>query len=240
MPLYNDLSRIYDIIFPENRKTTKFLAKGLEAQTRILDIACGTGNYSIALAGKGHDVTGIDLDETMIDVAQKKAAGRTVSFACGNMLDIDRMFSSQSFGLIYCIGNSLVHLPDKESVSAFVQKVYALLEPQGRLIIQFVNYDRIIKNHVESLPSIEKKDEDVTFVRNYEFIEQSEHIKFNTEIISGGEKVTNSLQLFALQSADLVSIFRSAGFEETELFGGYDGSIHSDESMATIVKALKL
>ena len=240
MPLYNDLSSIYDIIFPENQAVTEFLSSGLTAQTRILDIACGTGNYSIALAEKGHDVTGIDLDAAMIGAAQRKTAGRTVSFASGNMLDIDRMFHGRRFGLIYCIGNSLVHLPDKDSVSEFARKVSALLEPQGTCLIQIVNYDRIVKHHVESLPSIDKKDDGVTFVRNYEFIEQSEQIRFNTEILSGGEKITNSVQLLALQSADLVSILRSAGFGEIRLFGGYDGSVYSVESMATIVKALKM
>ena len=240
MPLYNDLSAVYDIIFPENRAATEFLSKDLKAKSRVLDIACGSGNYSIALAEKGHDVTGIDLDETMIGAALRKTKGMRVSFTAGDMLNIDRMFSGQRFDLIFCIGNSLVHLPNRESVSEFAQKVSALLEPQGTCLIQIVNYDRIVKYHIESLPSIEKKDEGVTFVRNYEFIEQSEHIRFNTEIISGGEKIANSVQLLALQSAAMVSILRPAGFEKIRLFGGYDGSVHSVESMATIVKAVKM
>ena len=237
MALYNDLSSIYDIIFPENKAATEFLSSNLKVQTHILDIACGTGNYSIALAEQGHDVTGIDLDAAMIEAAQRKASGRTVSFATGNMLEIDRMFHGRRFGLIYCIGNSLVHLPDKDSVSEFARKVYALLEPQGTCLIQIVNYDRIVKYHIESLPTIEKKDAGVTFTRNYVFSDNHDYIEFCTEINSNGDKLTNSVRLLALQSADLVSILRSAGFGEIQLLGGYDGSVHSDESMATIVKA---
>ena len=38
---------------------------------RILDIACGRGRHSLAMAEKGFDVTGIDISPAMIEEAQK-------------------------------------------------------------------------------------------------------------------------------------------------------------------------
>ncbi len=38
----------------------------------ILDAGCGTGNFSIALAKTGYDVTGIDYSESMLKRAEKK------------------------------------------------------------------------------------------------------------------------------------------------------------------------
>ena len=38
-----------------------------------LDIGCGTGNYTMALAAKGLNFTGIDPSEKMLDVARAKA-----------------------------------------------------------------------------------------------------------------------------------------------------------------------
>ena len=37
--------------------------------SRVLDCACGTGNLSFELAGRGLDVTGVDISAAMIAVA---------------------------------------------------------------------------------------------------------------------------------------------------------------------------
>ena len=43
-----------------------------EGEANILDLACGTGNQSIAFAKAGFDVTGVDLSPDMLSVARKK------------------------------------------------------------------------------------------------------------------------------------------------------------------------
>jgi len=215
----------------------------------VLDIACGTGAYSIALAVKGHHVWGLDLDEKMIAAARRKAAGRDVTFAVGNMLDVDSIFPGRVFDLVFCIGNSLVHLGDRDSVSGLVKKVLGLLDRGGMFIAQVVNYDRIVRSRracapaqqieIESLPVIERAEHGITFIRNYEFTGDPEHINFNTEIRYGNVSIPNSVKLLALQSGDLVGIVRSAGFSDVRLFGGYDESRHDENAMATVIKASK-
>ena len=234
--LYNDLSRVYDIIFPENPFATAFLLKDLRPNSRILDIACGTGTYTMALARIGHTVWGLDLDGEMIAAAQRKAAGYDVSFITGNMLDIDVVFSNQVFDLIFCIGNSLVHLGDRESVAKLVEKAFGLLGRNGIFIVQIVNYDRIIRDRIESLPIIERAEHGVTFIRNYKFTGDPEHVNFNTEILCGDSSITNSVRLLALRSGDLADSIRSAGFSDVCLYGGYDESRHDENSMATVVR----
>lgn len=43
---------------------------------RLLDLGCGTGELAIRLAEKGFDVTGVDLSEQMLTIAQMKAEER--------------------------------------------------------------------------------------------------------------------------------------------------------------------
>lgn len=42
---------------------------------RVLDAGCGTGNYSLELARRGHTVIGIDYSEGMLDRARRKSPG---------------------------------------------------------------------------------------------------------------------------------------------------------------------
>ena len=46
--------------------------EGLHPRTAV-DLACGTGTVSLLLARQGLDVTGVDLSEEMLTMAQQKA-----------------------------------------------------------------------------------------------------------------------------------------------------------------------
>ena len=74
--------------------------------TRVLDVACGPGIVSCALAAKGAEVTGLDLTPAMIDQARELAArrGLSIAFDCGNALHLpfedgqfDRVVTRYSF-----------------------------------------------------------------------------------------------------------------------------------------------
>lgn len=43
--------------------------------SRVLDLACGTGNVAIPLAHTGHKVTGVDIATNLLDQARARAAG---------------------------------------------------------------------------------------------------------------------------------------------------------------------
>ena len=42
---------------------------------RVLEIACGSGRFLVPFAKAGHDITGLDLDEHMLDRISAKADG---------------------------------------------------------------------------------------------------------------------------------------------------------------------
>ncbi len=68
------LSRYYDQVFPYRKDAHEFLLKYLPLHGRILDAACGTGTYSLALAQRaGLEIVGVDLAPAMIVQAQSKA-----------------------------------------------------------------------------------------------------------------------------------------------------------------------
>ena len=56
-----------------------------------LDLACGTGSLTLALARRGWDIYGVDASPAMLSVAQEKAAQEGVSllFLCQPMQKLD-------------------------------------------------------------------------------------------------------------------------------------------------------
>ncbi|SKA84027.1 Ubiquinone/menaquinone biosynthesis C-methylase UbiE [Clostridium sp. USBA 49] len=242
MKFYKELSNVYDDIFPQNEETLKFLCKNLKNNSSVLDLACGTGTYSIALALKGHRVDAIDLEEEMIEIAKKKG-GLYANFVAGDMTEIKYEFKDKKYDLAYCIGNSIVHLKNKEKIQSFIKDVYDVLSDKGIFIVQIVNYDRIINYDVKSLPTIENKFKKVKFIRNYNYKNEERNIEFQTELIidknGENESFKNSVDLIPLQKEELKLMFEKAGFLDIEIYGSFLEEEYNEESFSTIIKGTK-
>lgn len=53
---------------------------------KVLDVACGSGNLAVVAAGKGADVTGIDIADNLVEAAKERAAekGLSIKFEQGD------------------------------------------------------------------------------------------------------------------------------------------------------------
>ena len=155
---YEAISRHYDAIFPMNPLIRDFLAEHAgTAPVEIIDIACGNAAYSLALCRMGYRVTGIDLDAGMIAAAKRKAgdAGgpNGLHLLQGDMLAL-RSMELEPAALAFCIGNSMVHLPNPETIGLFLKEAHHVITGGGSIVLQIINYDRILKDHITSLPTL--------------------------------------------------------------------------------------
>jgi len=101
---------------------------------RVLDIACGPGEWTIALAKQYPDaeITGIDISEHMIGYAQAQARVRHLANVDFQLMDFRNLaFEEQSFDFINArfIGVAMT----KNDWPALWQRCYELLAPGGVL-----------------------------------------------------------------------------------------------------------
>ena len=98
---------------------------------RVLDVGCGTGNFSVKLARMGCEVVGLDISQDMLDIARKKAQDKNmdIQFLLGDVYDLkfddsefDAVFSMAAFEFI------------KEAPKAY-KEMMRVLKPQGQLLI---------------------------------------------------------------------------------------------------------
>jgi SAM-dependent methyltransferase len=257
MAFYESISAWYDHIFPVDPQAVRFLAAHARPGCRLLDLACGTGGHAAALARLGHPVTGVDLDEAMIRRARARAAEASgagaaagpagagagaggLDFRVLDMREAGRRLEP-GFGLVYCIGNSLVHLESERAIGAVLADCLRLLEPGGRLVVQILNYDRLLARRLTELPTLVCEEPPLRFVRRYDYSPGERVVAFRTELTvrepEGERTMANTVPLWILEREPLERLARAAGFRDLEVFGGFGGEPLGSDSLPLILCA---
>jgi SAM-dependent methyltransferase len=107
---------------------------------RILDAGCGTGRVGGILAGRGHEVVGVDLDPALIEAARAdhpaaREAGRPApTWLVGDLSEL--ALDPPGFDVIVCAGNVMTFLaPDTRR--PVLARLRAHLGDDGRAVVGF-------------------------------------------------------------------------------------------------------
>jgi demethylmenaquinone methyltransferase/2-methoxy-6-polyprenyl-1,4-benzoquinol methylase len=82
-------------------KVVRLVRESLKDDAHALDVACGTGDLSLALAGGGDaEVTGLDFCRPMLDLAARKSrdGGKAISYVEGDALSLP--FADATFDVV--------------------------------------------------------------------------------------------------------------------------------------------
>ena len=103
---------------------------------RVLDVGCGGGILSESMAGRGANVTGIDLADKSLQVAKLHLleSGKQVNY---RKIEVEALAAEQadSFDVVTCM-EMLEHVPDPQSV---VRACARLVKPGGHVFFSTLN-----------------------------------------------------------------------------------------------------
>lgn len=108
---------------------------GLQGK-RVLDVGCGGGILSESMSARGADVTGIDLGEKALKVAQlhQLESGARVNY---RLVAVETMATEQpsSYDVVTCM-EMLEHVPDPAAV---IEACAKLVKPGGSVFFSTIN-----------------------------------------------------------------------------------------------------
>ena len=117
------------------RREIAFLERcGLLApERRILDLACGGGRHSLAMARRGARVTGIDLGPAAIAAARRRAqrAGLAVEFVQG---DIRHLTYDNDFDAVTLLFGCFTEMP-RQQATEVLRRISRSLRPGGLFVL---------------------------------------------------------------------------------------------------------
>ena len=118
-----------------NLLRTGWIADRLSSPCRLLDVGCGAGLATEALAGCGHSVLGLDAAAQALDAGRRHAAASRLAIDYRRGTTGDLVREGLTFAAITAL-EVIEHMPDQ---AGFLRDLATLLEPGGRLFISTLN-----------------------------------------------------------------------------------------------------
>lgn len=140
--MYEQLAVFYDDLVKDDQATkdwVSFVKRHFQG-TDLLEVACGSGEITIALAKEGYKVTAGDISLEMLEHAKRKAGAELVSW---QLLDMRDLSDVTQFSCICCFCDSLNYLISDEDVQMFFQQAYDHLKEHGVLLFDMHSLDRL-------------------------------------------------------------------------------------------------
>lgn len=128
----------------------------LPEASSVLDLACGKGRHSITLNEFGYKVLGVDLSAQSIAHANQ-FSNSSLSFA---VQDMREPIQSKRFDAVFNLFTSFGYFSSKHENEKVCQAMAQMLNAGGKLVIDFMNSQKVIQNLV---PSELKKVQDIEF-----------------------------------------------------------------------------
>lgn len=211
----------------------EYLKPGADAS--MLDVACGKGRHSVQLAGKGFDVTGIDLSQESIKEA-KQFENDHLHFY---VHDMRLPFRSNYFDYVFNFFTSFGYFDTWREHENAIRTIAQCLKDRGIFVMDYLNVRYAEKN------TIHKSDiliDDVNFHITKWYDEEHFFKKIEVEDPKRTEPLIHTEKVAKFSLGDFTELFAFQHMQILEVFGDYHFSNFNMEKsprLIMIVKKLK-
>jgi glycine/sarcosine N-methyltransferase len=210
--------------------------------THVLDLACGSGRHTAALAGAGYQMTGSDLQDDMLEEAARQCAKTPCTLIQKDMCENHDLPAQDA---ILCLGNSLCLLPDMQHVTRCLDQIFKQLKPTGGIILHVLNYDRFIDPDMSFFPlrTLYQESGEVKahFQKIIELHSDFAHVhmlKISNET-SGWNRQHRSDRLLRFDASSLQQMVQNAGFHEVQIYGNMKGETYCSATSHDMILTAK-
>jgi len=167
MEAYTGFAALYDAFMEDTPydEWKEFLIRKLKENGiedgLVLDLGCGTGTLTEAMAAEGYDMIGVDMSEDMLQIALEKreASGADILYLCQDMREFELYGTVRA---VVSVCDSVNYITEPEELKEVFRLVNNYLDPKGVFVFDFntvYKYETLIGDSV-----IAENREDCSFI----------------------------------------------------------------------------
>jgi ubiquinone/menaquinone biosynthesis C-methylase UbiE len=197
---------------------------GMKTGSAVLDLCCGHGRHSRALARRGFQVTGLDLSEVLLAEARRRQKELpAIRYVRG---DVRHIPFKNEFDYVLNLFTSFGYFEERaENIKVF-EGISRALKTNGMYLIDFLNPGYVKRN----LKPFSKRQVDQFEIIERRRIEDGKVVKVIE--VRDGENVRNYEERVQLIDSDtMMDMLKDVGLEVTGIYGDLQGedydAVHS-------------
>jgi SAM-dependent methyltransferase len=142
-PVYTWMSGGLDTAIARGETEIGAILPHLSQGDHAVDLGCGFGMHSIPLARRGCAVLALDSSSHLLGQLKAHAGTLPITTAEDDLLAFQR-YLDRPADVILCMGDTLTHLPDRDTASQLFTLAAASLRPGGTFIATFRDYTQAL------------------------------------------------------------------------------------------------
>jgi SAM-dependent methyltransferase len=150
-PVYSWMSGGFDAAVGRGDTEIGALRPDLSNGSVAVDLGCGFGMHSIPLARRGCSVLALDSSSYLLDELKAHAAALPIRAVEDDLLAFQR-YLDRPADFILCMGDTLTHLPDRDSVLQLFTLAAVSLRPGGTFVVTFRDYTQALVGNARFIP----------------------------------------------------------------------------------------
>jgi cyclopropane fatty-acyl-phospholipid synthase-like methyltransferase len=237
-----DYLNVYGHLFTAERaeKEAAFAANALHLKPgdSVLDLCCGQGRHSVALAQRGFAVTGLDLNPAYLDLARQSAQAENVQLEIVRA-DMREIPFHNHFDAVVNMFTSFGYLESEAEDAKVLASVSNALKPGGRLLLDMLSREWAVANYIQHDWHTGTDGTLYVELRELDLASSRMHVSFSI-ISSEGirrDSIGHDIRLYTL--TETMRLLERAGMTMIDVYGGFDGESYSIATRRMIIHAQK-
>jgi SAM-dependent methyltransferase len=232
----------YPMMFPPERfaasdeQVEQALSLAKPLGRAALDLCCGPGRHSCALAQRGFAVTGVDRSAFLLQHARERAAGMGVEVEWVNE-DMRRFRRPAAFDLACSMFTSFGYFTSDAEELQVLRNVAESLRPGGVFVMELLGKERLARvyqdAHCIDLP------DGSSMLQRHQILDDWTRVRNEWTLIKDGRCRTFRFEHFVYSGRELKDRLLASGFESVQLFGDLAGAPYGIEAMRLVAVARK-
>jgi SAM-dependent methyltransferase len=233
---------MYNYLFPDEKfeKADEEVQKILDLVKfqgeTVLDLCCGPGRHSCALAQKELKVTAVDRTVFLLNKAKERVKAKNVEVEFVEE-DMRNFVRSHYFDLIINMFTSFGYFEDKNDDLQVLQNMYTSLKPGGACMIDVKGKENLAKIH-KGTTSEETADGSI-LVQRHEIFDSWSRIRNEWILIKSGRATSFKFFHTIYSGQELKDRLYHVGFTRIKIFGSLEGDEYGSDSTRLIAVAWK-
>lgn len=200
---------------------------------KIIDIGCGTGRHTIELTQRGYQVTGLDLSDSMLEKARKKASKQNLSinFYQG---DARKLPFAQEFdvAIMLCEGGFPLMETDEMNYE-ILKSVARSLTEKGKVIFTTLNGLFPLFHSIEAFCSATTATGNASYRKNtFDLMTFRDHNVTTLEDDQGNTNVLTCNERFYIPP-EITWLLKTVGFSKIDIYGAKLGAFSREDKLTT-------